>query len=199
MNSKLFYCRYACLKLTKNQHLGEVMITRRKFIAGCTLVPLLSYLKFETAFAATPPTILVMAMMLDNMTSLDPHESFEAVGGEVIGNLYQQLVKPNIANPEIIEGDLAESWKVSDDSKTFTFFLHQNSKFADGSIVTAEDAAFSFQRLIKMDKSPAFIINQFGFTKDNVEQHIKAIDKFTLQFTIDEPTSESLLLYCLAA
>lgn len=50
-----------------------------------------------------------------------------------------------------------------------------------------------------MDKSPAFIINQFGFTKDNVDQHITAPDASTLVLNLDKPAAESFLLYCLSA
>lgn len=175
------------------------MFTRRRFLAGCGAVPFLSYLSLHSAFAATPPTMLVMAVRLDNMTSLDPHESFEAVGSEIAGNLYQRLVMPNPTKPSEVNGELATHWEVSNGGKTFTFYINPQAKFSDGSPVTAEDAAFSLQRVVKMDKSPAFIINQFGFTKENVEQHVTAPDAKTLVLNLDQPTSESFLLYCLSA
>ncbi|HEY0209253.1 ABC transporter substrate-binding protein [Acerihabitans sp.] len=175
------------------------MLTRRHFIAGAGALPFLSYLSLESVFAATPASILVMAMQLDNMTSLDPHESFEGTGNEICGNLYQRLVAPNPAKADEIIGELATSWDVGNDSKTFTFHLDPAAKFADGSPVTAEDAAFSLQRVVMLDKSPAFIINQFGFTKDNVGEHIKAADAHTLVINTDQPAAETFLLYCLSA
>lgn len=175
------------------------MVTRRRFLAGCATVPFLSYLNLNTAFAATPASMLVMAMQLDNMTSLDPQESFEGIGSEICGNLYQRLVSPNPDKPSEVQGALAASWEVSDDSKTFTFHIRPDAKFSDGTPVTAEDAAFSLQRAVKLDKSPAFIINQFGFTKDNVEQHITAPDAATLVIKLDQPAAETFLLYCLSA
>ncbi|MCX0498588.1 ABC transporter substrate-binding protein [Erwinia billingiae] len=175
------------------------MVTRRRFLAGCSAVPFLSYLSLNSAFAATPPSMLVMAMQLDNMTSLDPAESFEAIGSEVCGNLYQRLVMPNPAKPNEVMGELAKSWDVSSDSKTFTFHLDPAVKFADGSPMSADDAAFSLQRVVKLDKSPAFIINQFGFTKDNVDQMIVAKDAHTLVLNLAEPAAETFLLYCLSA
>lgn len=175
------------------------MVTRRNFITGFTAIPVLSYLSFDSVFAATPKTMLVMAIQLDIITSLDPHEAFESVGEEVTGNLYQLLVKPKLSAPDEIEGDLALSWTASDDKKTFTFKMDPQAKFADGSPLTAEDAAFSLQRVVKLDKSPAYIINQFGYTKDNVEQFISAPDAQTLVIKTAEPASESFLLYCLSA
>lgn len=74
------------------------MVTRRQFVTGFSAIPALSYLKFDSVFAATPASILVMAIQLDIITSLDPHESFESVGSEITGNMYQQLVKPKLAS-----------------------------------------------------------------------------------------------------
>src|SRR5690606_8056605 len=107
--------------------------------------------------------ILVVAQQLDNMTSLDPHESFEAVGSEVCNNMYQRLVRPSYENPDQVEGGVASSWEADGDGKVFTFKINQDARFASGAPITAEDAAFSLQRAIKMNKGPAFIISQFGF------------------------------------
>lgn len=83
------------------------MVTRRRFLAGCTAVPVVSYLSLNSSFAATPPTMLVIAMQLDNITSLDPHESFEATGGQICGNLYQRLVTPDPKQADKVIGQLA--------------------------------------------------------------------------------------------
>ncbi len=49
-----------------------------------------------------------------------------------------------------VEGDLASSWKASDDQKEWTFTLKDNAKFADGTPVTAEAVKLFFERLLKM-------------------------------------------------
>jgi peptide/nickel transport system substrate-binding protein len=175
------------------------MLNRRTFLASSAAASFFSYSGLSAAFADTPKDILVVVQQLDNMTSLDPHESFEAVGSEISSNCYQKLVKANIDKPSEIIGDLAESWEAGADGKTMTFRLRKDAKFASGQPVTAEDAAFSLQRAVIMNKGPAFIINQFGFTKDNVAERVKAADTHTLVLTLQEPTSPSFLLYCLSA
>ena len=50
-----------------------------------------------------------------------------------------------------------------------------------------------------LNKAPAFIINQFGFTKDNVAERITAPDPNTVVLKIAEPQSPTFLLYCLSA
>jgi peptide/nickel transport system substrate-binding protein len=71
------------------------MISRRHFLAGAATIPFLSYANMLPAFAAGRQDILVVAQTLDNISSLDPHESFESVGSELCNNLYQRLVRPN--------------------------------------------------------------------------------------------------------
>ena len=66
-------------------------------------------------------------------------------------------------------GGVAESWTVSPDGKTFTFKMRPNLKFQSGAPVTAEDVAFSLQRVVLMDKTPAFLFTQLGWNKDNVK------------------------------
>ena len=46
----------------------------------------------------------------------------------------------------------------------------QGLTFASGNPLTAADAAFSLQRVMKLDKTPAFLITQLGWTKENVDQ-----------------------------
>ncbi|PZW45029.1 peptide/nickel transport system substrate-binding protein [Humitalea rosea] len=173
------------------------MLDRRSFLAATAGGALLNY--SSIAHAQSPTGAIVMAKVIDDMTSLDPHESFEYSGNEVCGNVYQKLVNTPNSDPGRLMGELAESWEVSPDAKTFTFKMRQGAKFSSGAAVTAEDAAFSLQRAVILNKSPAFIINQFGFTKDNVARLIRASDPATLVITLEAPTSPSFFLYCLSA
>jgi peptide/nickel transport system substrate-binding protein len=178
---------------------GIKMVSRRNFLIGGAALPFLSYIDLaETAFAATPKDILVVAQQLDNMTSLDPHEGFEAVGGEMISNMYQKLVRANSDKPDEVDPVIAASWEADADGKVFTFKL-ADATFSSGNPVTADDVAFSLQRAIKMNKSPAFVINQFGFNAENVESRIVATDAKTVTLTTEKPTAISFLLFCLSA
>ncbi|WP_258577117.1 ABC transporter substrate-binding protein [Candidatus Pantoea persica] len=108
-------------------------------------------------------------------------------------------MQPDPQQADKVIGMLATSWQANADNTVFTFYLDPAATFADGTPVTAEDAAFSLERTVKLDKSPAFIINQFGFTKENVTDRIKAKNAHTLEMTLGAPASESFLLYCLSA
>ncbi len=173
------------------------MLTRRALMFTATATPFLSYA--GAGHAETPKDILVIGKSIDDLISLDPAEAFEFSGGEIDGNCYERLIIPNPQNPSNIVGEVAASWTVSPDGLTFTFTIKSGLKFASGKPITAEDAAFSLQRAIKLNKSPAFIINQFGFTKDNVDSKIVATDPSTLSLTIAEKTAPTFVLYCLSA
>lgn len=172
------------------------MLDRRTLLSGTAAIPFLAALDLPAAWAATPKGIVVMAKQIDDIVSFDPGEAYEFSDNEVDNNCYRKLVRPN---GDTLAGDLAEKWEVSKDGLTFTFHMRKDAHFASGKAVTAEDAAFSFHRTVIMDKTPAFIISQFGFTKDNVEKLIRATDPHTLVFELPEVAATSFVLYCLSA
>ena len=152
-----------------------------------------------TAWAETPQNALVMAWQFDDIITLDPAEIFEFSGAEYAGNTYDRLINFEVDNVSKIYGVVAESWKVSKDGKTYTFKIREGIKFASGNPLTAEDAAFSLQRTVILDKSPAFILTQFGYSAGNVQQKIRATDKYTLVMETDKAYAPTFLLYCLTA
>ncbi|MBV7519590.1 ABC transporter substrate-binding protein [Ensifer sp. ENS12] len=151
------------------------------------------------AFAETPKDTLVEAFAIDDVISMDPGEAFELTAAEITGNTYSMLVRLDINDTTKVVGDLADSWTVSDDGLTYTFKLKSGLKFASGNPVTAEDVAWSFERAVKLDKSPAFILTQFGLNGDNVTEKAKATDETTFVFTVDQPYAPSFVLNCLTA
>ncbi len=152
------------------------------------------------AAAATPDNMLVIANRIDDITTLDPAQSFEFAGGDASRNIYSRLVNFDPANLEAgYVPDLAESWTVSDDGKTITFKMRPGVKFASGNPVTAKDAEFSLRRAVTLNKTPSFILTQFGFNADNVADTIVATDDMTLQITTDKRFATSFVLNSLTA
>lgn len=151
------------------------------------------------AQAETPPDTLIQAWSIDDIISLDPAEVFEFTASEILGNSYQGLVGYNVENVEEIFGVIAESWEISEDGKVFTFTIRDGLTFASGNPITAEDAVFSLQRAVKLDKSPAFILTQFGFTPENVEGMIRQTGPMTFELETDKAYAPTLVLYCLTA
>ncbi|WP_018236472.1 ABC transporter substrate-binding protein [Ensifer sp. BR816] len=153
----------------------------------------------QPVFAETPKDTLVEGFAFDDIITMDPGEAFELSTAEMTSNTYSLLVRLDLNDTSKVVGDLAENWTVSDDGLTYTFKLKPGMKFASGNPITAEDVAYSFERAVKLDKSPAFILTQFGLTGDNVTEKAKAADAQTFVFTVDQPYAPSFVLNCLTA
>lgn len=170
-----------------------------RLMAGTTIGLTIAFGGLPAAMAETPADMLVIANRIDDITTFDPAESFEFAGADVIRNVYAKLI--NFDPLDLKAGykpDLAESWTVSEDGKTITFTMREGVKFHSGNPVTAADAEFSLRRAVTLNKTPAFILTQFGFTPENIEQTIKA-DGNTLSITTDRKYATSFVLNCLTA
>src|SRR4030042_289441 len=76
--------------------------------------------------------------------TLDPALSSEMTSHEYVMQLFSGLVRPgDDLQPT---GDIAESWQISDDGRTYTFYLRQDVKFHDGRQVKADDFKYSWER-----------------------------------------------------
>lgn len=174
-------------------------LTRRllmKLAAGTCAAALIAA---TPALSATPADTLVEAFAIDDIISLDPAEAFELTTAEITSNTYSLLVKLDLEDTSKVTPDLAESWDVSADGTTYTFHLKPGLVFASGNPVTAADVAFSFERAVKLDKSPAFLLTQFGLTGDNVTENAKAIDDSTFVLVTDQAYAPSFVLNVLTS
>lgn len=159
----------------------------------------LSLLTSTAVIAETPANMLVIAGRIDDITTIDPAQSFEFSGSDVLRNVYSKLVTYDPMDLEAgYQPDLAASWDVSEDGRTLTFTMRDGVRFTSGNPVTAEDAAFSLRRVIKLNKTPSFILTQFGFTPENVDEMIRVEDG-KLVITTDKRYAVSFVLNCLTA
>ncbi len=171
-----------------------------KFTSAFAAGLLAASLTATAALAATPKDTLVVAAAIDDIVSLDPAEAFEFSGGDLLQNTYDRLVEFDPKNLSAgYQPGLAASWSVSEDGRTFTLTMRDGVKFQSGNPFTAEDAAFSLRRAVLLEKTPSFILTQFGFSKDNVNETIKATDARTLVITTDKKYAQSFVLNCLSA
>jgi len=149
--------------------------------------------------ASTPKDTLVMATAIDDIITLDPAEIFEFSGAELAANTYDRLISYDVDDVSNIYGVIAESWEISDDGMTYMFKIRKNIKFASGNMLTADDVVFSLKRVIVLDKSPAFILSQFGFTPENIDQTIIKTGDYSVKVTVNKPYAPTFFLYCLTS
>lgn len=149
--------------------------------------------------AETPKNTFVMAKDFSDIITLDPAEVFELSGGEIIANIYDRLMMFEPENLTKLVGGVAESYEVSGDGKSITFKIRPGLKFHSGNPVTAEDVVYSLQRVVTLNKTPAFIVTQFGWNKDNVKELVQVVDDNHMKVTITEEFSPVLVLNALSA
>jgi peptide/nickel transport system substrate-binding protein len=70
----------------------------------------------------------------------------ESAAGAISSNIFNKLLKYD-KNLDL-EGELAESWHVSNDQKTITFKLRPNLKWADGKPLTSNDVLWTWRAVI---------------------------------------------------
>lgn len=77
---------------------------------------------------------------------------------------------------------LAKSWTVSEDGLTWDFTLREDIKFHDGTPLTAEDFAWTFNRDINPETASPFAGGMLGPVKE-----ITAPEKYVLRIVLTEP------------
>jgi peptide/nickel transport system substrate-binding protein len=59
---------------------------------------------------------------------------------------YENLVRWNVDGTEVIP-NIAESWEISDEGRTYTFKLREGMRWSDGELFTSDDIAFWWNRV----------------------------------------------------
>ena len=133
----------------------------------------------EISVAGKTGGTLNMGISFD-ATIFDPAQTQNNMELWVEMEVFSRLVRVNNVGTDI-EGDLAESWDVSDDGSVYTFHLRPDAKFSDGSPVTADDVVFSVNRAAAED---SLVFWTFEAMKD-----IEAVDPQTVKITLNGPAA----------
>ena len=113
----------------------------------------------------------------------DPHLAGTVLALAAISPLYNQVVEFDPLNPKEVIGDLARSWEVTDGGLSFIFHLHDNVKWTDGKDVTAEDVAFSLNRMVEPGKPRPRV----GLLRPYIKA-VEAVHRHTVKVTLNYPS-----------
>jgi peptide/nickel transport system substrate-binding protein len=130
-------------------------------------------------------------------TTLDPAEAHQSPQpGESLDNMYDKLVwfKEDLKS---VEPWLAESWDISEDGLTYTFYLREGVLFHDGTELTAEDVEYTFERQMAIYIPEGHISMILGsvlgttdadeYTIEDVRNAIEVVDDYTVVFHMAKP------------
>ncbi len=140
---------------------------------------------------------LTIAFDAGDAKSLDPHRAATTVDRSTVDMIFNGLVRYPPGNQVKVEPDLAESWEVSEDGKTWTFHLRKGVFFhpfpgsPEGYELTADDIVYSLKRAANPDHS--------SYAGEYTGIDFAAADPHTVQVTIDQPVSAPLFLAKFAA
>jgi peptide/nickel transport system substrate-binding protein len=150
------------------------------------------------AMAKSPPNMLVIGTNIGGIRTLDPAANNARTVSELMSNAYDNLIQTKPSSIDKLEPMLATEWTVSPDGKLITLKVRADATFSSGNLVTAEDAAWSIQRIIKMGQVGSTDLALWGFTKDNVDKLVRATDATTLEIELPTGVNTDLVLASLA-
>jgi peptide/nickel transport system substrate-binding protein len=154
--------------------------------------------KFQ--LAAPEPNPKSGGVLKYGITMRPPHFDFHQSG--TINNLgsqgcmYDNLVRrdPRDSGKTIIP-DLAHSWEISKDGKTYTFHIRKGVQFHDGAELTSEDVKATFDRIAK----PPQGISIPRSTLFAAVEEIAAPDKNVVVFKLSAPRPPDFIMGAIAS
>ncbi|MDO5089719.1 MAG: peptide ABC transporter substrate-binding protein [Leptotrichiaceae bacterium] len=133
--------------------------------------------------------------------TIDPQLSTEASGIIVDTLLFEGLTRIDLKG-EVV-GAASESWEISEDGLTWKFNLRKDAKWQNGDPVTAHDFVFGWLRALNPETASEYAYElyyiegaqEYNEKKGEREKvRIKALDDYTLEFKIKNPTPYLLSL-----
>ncbi len=128
--------------------------------------------------------------------TLDIHKSTGVSEANIERDMLEGLVTEGVDGK--LQPGVAEKWEISGDGLRYTFHLRSDSKWSDGSPVTADDFVYAYRRALSPETASdyAFILWPIagaeafskGEEKDPATVGVKSIDPQTLEITLKAPT-----------
>lgn len=125
--------------------------------------------------------------------TLDPALTLGGPSGP-LGHIFGGLTTID-ANLQV-QPELAAGWSVSDDGRTYTFYLHEDAVFHNGRAVTAADVIYSWERAtdpaLGSDTALTYLGDIAGVAEKmsgnaSTISGLRQIDEHTLEVTLKEP------------
>ncbi len=134
--------------MTRRRPSTAATIAGATLAAAAGLATLVGLLRLATA-GARPDADLVVVNTNETYT-LDPQRMSFLQDLRLAGVLYEGLARLDPDTGEPVAA-LAESWSVSGDGRTWTFWLRSDARWSSGAPVTAHDLVFAWKRALLPD------------------------------------------------
>ncbi|MBC7474064.1 MAG: ABC transporter substrate-binding protein [Candidatus Sericytochromatia bacterium] len=124
------------------------------------------------------------------ITSFSPPKTFNAYlaaetsSNDILGQMYVGLVYTDPLTTEV-KPELAESWSVSPDKKTYTVKMKKGLLWSDGKPITADDVLFTYNDIINNPDIPTN--SRDGLLVEGKFPKVEKVDDLTIKFTTAKP------------
>jgi len=165
----------------------------RRLIAGVAAIAIAAVPVAVAPQAQAADPVVFTVGMLSDVDSLNPFTGVLAESYEIFQLQYATLMQPSSADFTPAPG-LAESWEESADGKTWTYTLRPDLVWSDGTPLTANDVAYTFNRILE----GRYEQRNYGNYVRNITS-VEATDDRTVVMTVSAPSPimERLAVYIL--
>ena len=121
--------------------------------------------------------------------TLNPVVAQETTSTAVLNYLFTGLTKTDLKTMQVVP-DLAQSWEEQDGGKRYVFHLRKDVKWSDGTDFTADDVVFTYRDLYlnkDIPNSTGDILRGIIKSQKDVQEFVKKIDRYTVEFNLPEP------------
>lgn len=161
-------------------------------------LPLALAAAWAPAHGQSPDDQLLVGLSMNNLLSLDPAGATGLDAAAVACNVYDSLLETDPHDPTRLLPSLAEAWAMAAGGRRLVLTLREGLRFASGRALQADHAAWSLQRVLRLNLAPATVWKSYGFTAANAADTLRAADPRTLVIELPQPTDPTLVLYTLA-
>ncbi|MFO1325979.1 MAG: ABC transporter substrate-binding protein [Rubrivivax sp.] len=161
-------------------------------------LPLAAAAAWGAARAQSPDDQLLVGLSMNNLLSLDPAGATGLDAAAVACNVYDSLLETDAHQPTRLLPALAERWAVEAGGRRLTLWLREGLRFASGRALDASHAAWSLQRVLRLNLAPATVWKSYGFGATQAAQAMRAEGPRTLVIELPQPTDPQLVLMTLA-
>lgn len=121
----------------------------------------------------------LMVGLADDPPELDPHLTSSNAARTVLHNIFATLVEID-EELQVVPG-IAHSWDISEDGKSFTFYIREGVLFHDGTPLDAEAVKYNFERMTD---------REFGSARAGELAFVETVtvdDPLTVTVTLSQP------------
>lgn len=157
----------------------------------------------KSKYAGTPDADMITINLVQEPPELNSMQTTDTASANILRETMAGLMKLD-ANDNPVP-DMAESYTVSEDKKTYTFKLRKDAKWSNGEPVTSKDFVFAWTTAMKKSTASSYafiLIDNIKGGQDYYDEKIKedglgikAPDDYTLEVTFVNPIPYALQLF----